>query len=197
MDLALFDFDGTITQRELFVEFVASVMPPSRMRAGRLRVLPTWLGYKLGLVSGSTIRAQVARLGFRDLPQAQLEEAGRRFAEQVIPTALRPEAMARIAWHRERGDTVAVVSGAFDVYLRHWCQAQGLDWLCSSLEARDGVLTGRYHGAQCVGAEKPRRVRERYQLSRYAQIHAYGDTREDRELLALAHHRWYRWQPLA
>ena len=59
------------------------------------------------------------------------------------------------------------------------------------------MLTGRSLGAQCVGAEKARRVRERYDLSSYALVYAYGDTNEDRALLALAHRRVYRWQEQA
>ena len=47
------------------------------------------------------------------------------------------------------------------------------------------------------GAEKARRVRERYDLSRYPVVHAYGDTHEDRDLLALAHRRWYRGREIA
>ena len=99
--------------------------------------------------------------------------------------------------HRDQGDTVAVVSGAFDLYLSHWCAQHGLDLLCSSLESRDGVMTGRYAGTQCAGAEKARRVRERYDLSRFGTVCAYGDTREDFELLALAQRRWYRGQEQA
>lgn len=105
---------------------------------------------------------------------------------------LRAEAMACIVWHRAHGDTVAVVSGGFDVYLHPWCARHGLDLLCSTLAQHNGALTGRHLGRQCVGKEKARRVRAAYDLSRYARIHAYGDTRED-----LAHARWYRWERVA
>lgn len=196
VNLALFDFDGTISDRELFGAFVASAVPQARLRRGRWRFAPSVLGYKLGLVSGSAIRARVVDYGFRGLDAAGVEQAGRRFADEVLPASIRPEALQRIAWHREQGDTVVVVSGAFDVYLRHWCERHGLDLICSQLDVEDGVLTGRYRGAQCVGKEKPRLVRERYDLSRYAQIYAYGDTREDLDMLALAHRRWYHWQEM-
>jgi phosphoserine phosphatase len=43
------------------------------------------------------------------------------------------------------------------------------------LEARDGVLTGRYLRGDCCGEEKMRRIRERYTLTDYATIYAYGD----------------------
>ena len=34
----------------------------------------------------------------------------------------------------------------------------------------------------------------RYRLADYGRVYAYGDSPEDGELLALAHHRSYRWQ---
>lgn len=40
-------------------------------------------------------------------------------------------------------------------------------------------------------------VRERFPLSLFSRVFAYGDTPEDRELLALAHESYYRWQPLS
>ena len=60
----------------------------------------------------------------------------------------------------------------------------------------NGRLTGRYRGADCSGAEKARRIKERYDLTRYPIVYAYGDTEEDREMLALAHERYYRWKPV-
>ena len=36
---------------------------------------------------------------------------------------------------------------------------------------------------------------ESYDVTAFERIHAYGDTDEDRELLALAHHAHYRRMP--
>ena len=58
------------------------------------------------------------------------------------------------------------------------------------------MLTGRYQGRQCVLEEKVRRVRERYDLTRFSALHAYGDTPEDRPLLAIASTKYYRWQEI-
>ncbi|HEY0505588.1 MAG TPA: HAD family hydrolase [Lysobacter sp.] len=197
MNLALFDFDGTLTDRELFPDFMHMAVEPRRLAVGRVVLAPLVIGYKLGVVSGSTTRARIVDFAFRGRAEQALHDAGERFARDVVPASLRPEAMARIDWHRAQGDTVAVVSGGFDLYLTHWCAQHGLELMCSSLEARDGVMTGRYAGAQCVGADKARRVRERFDLAKYPVVYAYGDTREDRELLALAHRRWYRGREVA
>ncbi|HTV86208.1 MAG TPA: HAD family hydrolase [Dyella sp.] len=197
MNLALFDFDGTITQREMFADFVRAAVSTRRRLAGALLFGPMLAGYKLGLVSANAIRASVVHFGFRGVPADVVDEAGRRFALDVLPAALRPDALARIRWHRQQGDRVMVVSGALDVYLAHWCRHHELDLLCSRLETRGGVLTGRYRGAQCVGAEKSRRIREVLDLDEFPVIYAYGDTHEDLDMLRLAHRRYYRGQELA
>ena len=197
MNLALFDFDGTITTRETFRDFMHLAVAPHRLAWGRVVLAPWILGYRLGLVSGTTVRAAIVRFGFRGMPLAAVEARGREFAHSALPSLIRTQALERIHWHQSQGDTVVVVSGAFDVYLRPWCELHQLGLLCSSLEHDDGVLTGRYSGPQCVNAEKVRRVKATHDLSRYQRIYAYGDTREDFDLLALAHEPCYRWQPMA
>lgn len=196
MNLALFDFDGTLTTREILPAFVYSAVPPKRLRVGKLLLAPWVAGYKLGWVSGISIREKIARVGFRGMSEVDYLAAGERFAREALPPVLRPEAMARVTWHKARGDTVVVVSGAFDVYLSHWCAAHGLDLVCSKLEVVGGLLTGRYDGAQCVREEKARRVCERYSLDDFETVYAYGDTPEDFALLEIASQRWYRGEPM-
>lgn len=195
MDLALFDFDGTITTRETFADFVRMATPRWRLRVGGALLASLVAGRTLGLVQVSTLRAAVAWVAFKGVRADDVARAGERFARDVIPGLLRDEAMQRIAWHRARGDRIVVVSGGFDAVLAPWCAVHGLDLIASQLESRGGVLTGRYRGAQCASTEKCNRVRARFDLGAYARIHAYGDTHEDLDLLALAHERTYRWQP--
>jgi phosphoserine phosphatase len=56
-------------------------------------------------------------------------------------------------------------------------------------------LTGRYHACDRA-TDKAVQIRARYDLAAYAELHAYGDSREDRPMLALARHRWFRGVPL-
>lgn len=148
MDLALFDFDGTITERETMPDFMLAAVRPRRLAVGRLILLPLVLGYPLAVVSGSVVRAAICRFGFWRIPARELEQHCAAFARDFLPSVLRPQAMERIAWHKARGDQIVIVSGGFDLYLNHWAQAHGLALLCSSLEQKDGRFTGGYHGAQ-------------------------------------------------
>ena len=197
MSLALFDFDGTITTQETMPAFLHRSISGWRLTFGWLLLAPLVFGYKLRLVPGTTVRRAVVRFGYSGVSASALASAGRDFAASYLPTVVRPEAMERIAWHKSQGHTVVVVSGGLDAYLGPWCEAHGLEVLCSSLQQQDGVLTGRYDGQQCVLAEKVRRVRERFDLGAYSMVYAYGDTPEDHDLLGIASKRYYRWQEIS
>lgn len=193
--LALFDFDGTLTTTESFPAFLRSAVPKSRLRWGGLLVLPLVLAYRLRLLSGNKARAGILRIAASGLDAAAIAAEGERYAREVVPATLRPDMLARLRWHRDRGDAVAVVSGTFDICIRAWCAAEGVALLASSLEQCGERLTGRYDGPQCTGAEKARRIRAAYDLPAFARIYAYGDTVEDLPMLALADEAAYRGHP--
>jgi len=194
MNLALFDFDDTITTREVFRPFLAVAVAPHRIAIARVVLAPVGLGYRLGLISGAFVRACIIRFGFTGVALADLQATGRDFADATLPSVMRPEALARLDWHRAQGDRIVVVSGSLDLYLAHWCEERGIELICSSLEHRNGRLTGRYEGEQCFGLEKARRVRAAYDLAAFPVIYAYGDSKDDLDMIGLAHKKFYQWK---
>ncbi|WP_430390287.1 HAD family hydrolase [Dyella sp. 20L07] len=197
LNLALFDFDGTITTREMFRPFIDFAVSRRRRTLGGILLGPMVIGYKLGWVSSNVMRKYAVRFGFGGVAAAQVDEFGHRFAKEILPSVLRDVALERIRWHKEQGDRVVVVSGSLDVYLTHWCRQHDLELLCSELEIKGGRLTGHYRGEQCVSAEKPRRVCAAYDVGSYPVVYAYGDTKEDIDLLKIAHRRYYQWQEVS
>ncbi|MBN8224511.1 MAG: HAD family hydrolase [Xanthomonadales bacterium] len=196
MDLALIDFDHTVTTCDTYSRFLRGVATPRQQAGAKWSVGPWLAGYRIGLVSAAVLRTRVTRVAFAGRDAAEIEKAARHYADEVLPGLLRPWMMARIAWHRERGDDLLLVSGSLDLYLRPWCERHGLGLLCNRLEVVDGRLTGRYLGGD-RGAHKAADIRAARELTRYPRIHAYGDSREDRPMLALAHARWYRGRQIA
>jgi phosphatidylglycerophosphatase C len=195
--LALFDFDGTITWSDTWTPFMRTTIRPWRMAVGRIVLSPVVVGYRLGVVSASRGRCAAARVAFAGEDAGAVRRLGADYAARVLPQKVRPGAIERLEWHRSRGDDVVIVSGSLDVYLKPWCAERQLACICTTLEERDGRFTGRYVDGDCSGAEKVRRVRQRYDLSRYEAVYAYGDSGEDRELLELAHHKSYRWTDIS
>lgn len=114
----------------------------------------------------------------------------------MLPGVIRNQALERIEWHQRQGDTVVIVSASLDAYLQPWCDSIGVELICTELEERDGRLTGRYRHGDCSGPAKVRSIRERYDVSRYPLVYAYGDTSDDRAMLELAHRKFYRWREI-
>jgi phosphatidylglycerophosphatase C len=195
-NLALFDFDGTITTSDTFAPFLFYAAEPARIVIGRIVLSPLIVGYKLRLVSTSRVRRSAARFVFRGRREAEVRQAGLEYSRSRLANVVRPHALERIRWHQAQGDEVVVVSASLDVYLADWCRQLGIELICTELEAQEGVLTGRYRNGDCCGPEKAKRVQERYDLRRFSLVYAYGDTREDDALLGLASKRFYRWREL-
>jgi phosphatidylglycerophosphatase C len=197
MNLALFDFDGTITSADTFTGFLRFALSPARRAVGGALVSPLVLAYRANAVSASRARTGVSRAAFAGARAAAVRERGRQYAAEVLPGVIRQRAMEQIAWHQRQGDAVVVVSASLDVYVGPWCQRAGVEWICTELEERGGRFTGRYRHGDCSGCAKARRIRERYDLRQFPIIYAYGDTAEDREMLELAHRMTYCWTPIA
>ena len=196
MNLALFDFDGTVTSSDTWTPFMRFAIRSSRMLAW-VPLSPIVIGYALGMVSASRVRQTAAKVGFRGEKTEAVRQLGAEYATTVLPGTLRRSALERIEWHKVQGDIVVVVSASLDVYLGPWCEARGVDCICTTLETRGDRLTGRYVQGDCVGAEKARRILQRYRLTRYDIVYAYGDTVEDREMLELAHKKYYRGKEIS
>lgn len=196
MNLALFDFDGTVTRSDTWTPFMRFAVRPARMLAARALLGPVVVGYRLGMVSASQGRQMAARVGFQGENVAGVRRLGVEYATAVLPGTVRERALERIAWHKSQGDHVVIVSASLDVYLGPWCERRGLDYICTRLEEHDGRLTGRYIEGDCTAREKVRRIRDRYDLARYEIVYGYGDSGEDREMLELAHRKFYRWQQI-
>jgi HAD superfamily hydrolase (TIGR01490 family) len=193
--LALFDFDGTITTVDTFTPFVRQCAGRWRKLFGALALSPLIAAYKLRLIGGSPLRRAIAYLCFRGRNAEEVHRLGRQYGATLHSRA-RAEMLERIRVHRASGDTVVVVSASLAVYLEDFCRGVGAEVIATELEARGGVLTGRYLNGDCTGEEKARRVRERYDLARYDLIVAYGDTAEDEALLRLAARRFFRGREL-
>jgi HAD superfamily hydrolase (TIGR01490 family) len=197
MNLALFDFDGTITTADTWTPFVRLTASAPRKAAGAIALLPVIVAYKLKLIRGSTARPIVAMLAFRGRSEEEIRLAGFRYAVDELPGTVRSIALDTIRWHQGRGDRVIVVSGSLDAYLQPWCATIGVDVICTELAVKDGVLTGRYKHGDCTGRRKADRLRERVRLADYETIYAYGDSVEDKELLSVAHRRFLCWREIS
>jgi len=88
---------------------------------------------------------------------------------------------------------VVIVSASISNYLKPWCDEMGFDLISTELEVIDGKLTGRFSTPNCNGKEKVRRIKEKYNLSEYNEIHVFGNSKGDLPMLELATHKYYKF----
>jgi len=149
----------------------------------------------MGQVSHTDLKTRILARLMGGWPVARYRELADQFARERVPRLLRENALARLRWHRARGDRVIVVSASMREWLEPFCREQDVELLCTEVEVVAGKLTGRLAGSNCSGVEKVRRIKQHVDLTQYAAIHAYGNSRADHEMLAIAHHAWYRRFP--
>ncbi|RXS43244.1 HAD family hydrolase [Idiomarina sp. 29L] len=192
MNLALFDFDGTITTRDTYTKFVFSSTKFVRLVIGALLLFPAITLYKARLLSAPKIRPLISRVAFMGVPEKQLDASAERFVSEYLPSVIRSDMLQKIAKHKENGDHVVIVSASISPYLKIWCKRHEVDLICSELEVRNGRLTGAYLNGDCSNERKVARIKERINLSLYSKVFAYGDSEEDYPMLNLANTSFYR-----
>ncbi len=190
--LALFDFDGTISDRDSFLLFVRKNAGPLNFWLGMAMLGPRIGLFLLGRYPNQALKEDVLTRFLRGWDLERLRAAAELFARQTLPAILRPQALERLEWHQSRGDRIIVVTATPEAILAPWCAARGLEILGTELETDNGRLTGRIRGENCRGVAKVERIRRHCDPDRYAEIFAYGDTEGDRPMLAMADHPFYQ-----
>jgi len=192
VNLALFDFDGTITTRDSLPDFIRYAVGRPAYYAGLAALSPVLLAYLAGLVPNHAAKQKLLSWFFRDWPAERFHSLAARYSSQRIDGMLRAEAIGKIDWHRQRGDRVVVVSASVQDWVQPWCENRGLELVATRLAVENGRLNGRFSTPNCHGEEKVRRIREYLDLDAYGRVYAYGDSHGDEAMLAIADEAFYR-----
>jgi len=193
MDIAFFDFDGTITRRDSFGEFILHAVGKDRFLTGFMILSPVIAAYKLKIIPNWRAKEIVLSFFFKGLPLDDFNKACASFSETKLDAIVKPSALERIKWHKERGDKVVLVSASIENWLAGWAEKNGLELICTRLDFSGGKFTGRLATENCHGQEKVNRIKKAFDLSAYGEIYAYGDSGGDTQMLAMADKAFYRY----
>jgi HAD superfamily hydrolase (TIGR01490 family) len=192
MNLALFDFDGTITTGDSYFHFINYCFGYGNLLLNGLVCAPWLAGFKLGLIPNYRAKEMVTTQFFKGMTKNQFETMAKNFLKQKLNAMLRPAAMKKLLWHYHNGDRIIVVSATFEDYLKFWCKQHELEVIATKLEWEDDKITGKFDTLNCYGPEKVNRIKQTVNLADYEQIYAYGDSRGDKEMLEIADKKFYK-----
>jgi len=192
MTLVLFDFDGTITTKDSFEDFILFSNGGLKTAEGLIKEAPALLGYLFGSMSNSRAKQKIFSRFYKGWPEEKFDATAREYASVGLPQILRPKAMAQVAWHRKEKHKIVVVSASFENYLKPWCDAEHIDLIATGVQIEDHKLTGNFSTPNCHGEEKVKRIQAAYNLKDFEFIYAYGDTKGDLPLKSIADEFQYK-----
>jgi HAD superfamily hydrolase (TIGR01490 family) len=190
--LVLFDFDGTITTKDTLAEFMIFYHGKLRYVAGLALLSPFIAAYIFKLMPNWKSKQYFLAHFLKNQSLEIFEKRCREFSEKHLPALIRPGALEAIRQYKKNGATIAVVSASAENWVKPWCDQNGILCLSTKLEVKDNKITGKILGKNCHGPEKVCRIKDKFDLSQFSEVIAYGDTSGDKEMLALAHKSHYK-----
>ncbi|WP_318468153.1 HAD family hydrolase [Photobacterium leiognathi] len=108
------------------------------------------------------------------------------FIESDILPAIYSDAVARIEWHKKRGDDILIISASAEHLVKPIAKHLGVEnTIAINLETINGVYTGQTHGVLCFRQGKIDRLESwlNNQSNQYRSSYGYSDSINDLPLL--------------
>lgn len=192
--IAAFDFDGTLTEKDSFIEFALHVRGKRRLLRACLEAAPLLLAWKLRLCEGGRAKERLFSRLYKGMTLEKFREYGATFAPAIRRMEKR-EMLDRMKRHVAEGHTVYIVSASVPEWIVPWAAEYGVprgNVLGTGIETDErGCLTGRFSTPNCTGEEKIRRLAAAAGGTEGAVLYAYGNSSGDKPLLGIADYPVY------
>lgn len=184
--IAVFDFDGTLTKRDTLWLFLLFSQNRVKLAACLILFSPLYLTYRLGAINRHRAKEILFSLFFRNLPSQKFDSLCKEFSKS-LDGYIRADTMNILQEHIAHGTRIIIVSASFENWIKHWAKPYGIDVIATQIEiGPDGLLTGKLKSPNCYGAEKVRQLEKILPDRKKYHIFAYGNSRGDREMLNYA-----------
>ena len=187
--IAAFDFDGTLTTKDTFVEFIRFTKGTKALIFGFLRYAPLLALMILRLYPNYMAKQKVFSYFFRGMELQEFNQHCEAFAAQCS-YLMRHEGMQAVKQAKSDGVETVIVSASISNWVEPCVKADA--YLCTEVEVQDGRLTGHFLTKNCYGQEKVRRFLEKYPHREGYHLTAYGDSQGDKALLSFADESYYK-----
>lgn len=192
MRIIVFDFDGTITTKDSFLEFIKFTKGKFRFYKGLVLFVPLLCAFKLKLYPNWKAKERIFSYFFKEDSMDQFNKWGEEFSHK-INHIIRKKALKAIQIHLSKGDKVVIVSASIENWIYPWATLQGINDVLATKVEKDKYdkLTGRFLSANCYGQEKVNQVLKHFPNRNQYELWVYGDSRGDKELIEIADYGWY------
>lgn len=189
-NLALFDFDGTITTKDSLNEFLKYISKNKfeYLFLKYIRMLHFNLSYRGNLISYEILKKKRIEFFFKHKTFLELKNLGSLFSKQILPGLIKESAIKRIDFHLNNDDDIYIVSASLDIILNDWCERNKIKVITNVIDPESNI----YKGNDCNFEEKVRRIKQELNLENYDNVFAYGDSAGDNSMLEIADFKYFR-----
>ena len=192
--IAVFDFDGTLTDSDSMIEFIRYVKGDLSFAKGLLYHAPLLLLFKLGLYSPDLMKERLFSYFFKGKRYRDFIELCADFYSAFGESLLKRAAVEAVTKEREKSSLVIIVSASVREWIEPFSRMLGIDTvIATELEVDErGLLTGRFSTPNCNRQEKVNRLKQVFGGLERFYISVYGDSEGDAALFEMADEVHYR-----
>ncbi len=183
----VFDFDGTLTRKDSFIELIRTKAGTFGLFLGILCYSPWLVMMKLGLYSNEKAKQRVFSHFFKNMSVSDFSALCQELASRR-EEILNQDVLIKLEEALGHDQQVFIVTASAAEWVQPFLPVhERLTIVATGLEVENGRLTGHFSTSNCYGAEKVRRLKKLLPLSReHYYIVAYGDSRGDKEMFEFA-----------
>lgn len=186
MNIAFFDLDKTILNRDSIVAFVFFYLRKKPLKIfAFISLIPSFILFYCKLMSNDKIKYKLCKI-FKGLSIEEGDRIGKEFADTIIPNFYYEDALAEIKKIKNKGYSLYLVTASFELYAKFIAGNLGFDrCMGSELWTFRNVYTGYLYGKNCYGEAKKHRLCTDSIFPRYQEYCiTYSDSISDMPLFS-------------
>jgi|TARA_A100001015_G_C15043422_1_gene741548 phosphatidylglycerophosphatase C len=192
MNLYLFDFDGTISDKDSMIAFIFFIKKKHKLIISLVLSLPYIFKYLFGIIAKSKFKESLLIQIFKEFTEDELRNASISFSTYFIKNSIKKSALESIQIAKNNKDQICIVTASLDVWMIDIAEKLKLDLICTESAFIDNTFAG-FKSKNCIGKTKVDRVISKYSIDKYQDVLCFGDSKGDEELLKLGTKNFYKY----
>ena len=183
--LYLFDFDGTLTNKDTLFDFLKFSFSKAYF-INYLLFMPLFVVSKLKIIDPGKVKEKFISQFMKGLSTHQIEKLAQNYFEANHQKLIHPKADVYIKSINNYNDKF-IVSASLDIWVKPFADYYGMGLICTKANFdENGIFTGKFASNNCNNEEKKLRIEKEIDLSFYDEIIAFGDTKGDEAMFSIA-----------
>ena len=190
--IAFFDFDGTITSKDTFLDFIIYSRGKIYFLFGIVYLFPFILLFFLKLYSNHKLKEKFFKFYLASITPIDLEKLGESYSLNKLPNIIFKDATKKIEWHKKNHHRVIILTASSPIWLSKWCETNEVELIGTQFEIVNGKYTGNIFGSNCYGYEKYLIAKKIITNDKSIKTFGYGDSKSDNYFLDLTTNKFYK-----